>query len=397
MRSMTNTLTILFAMSLLIVFSMCLSFDAALAEEIELPVTGTDQVRTAKTLMLSSGEHVQLDGLFNAETGMPVFEDVSSVFRFTVENGMAYLLTGGGVGFQEYDAGLALVNVSDPYSPDLVSFAEVSHAGGTDVAVRNDFAYVTEYLGDALYVINMHAPEGPDVVDVFELNQSHRQLYGLAIDENVLYVDDGDYLWSINIADPWNLELICPSERQDDEETSNFRRESSILVKEDEAYLWSPMGMVVVDIEDPEYMPSITSYRAGEFEHGLGFDLEGDYIYGSAGYHGVNTVDVSDPTSPNSLNTTNTPRYFSAVAAAGDQLYVADPFNRIYVYDIEELRNPGLIRTVDLAQDNPRDNHAAGLGRLEVHGDLLVGAKLAQTEFYNWGYRGLVHIFSIED
>ena len=167
-----------------------------------------------------------------------------------------------------WDAGLSIVNISDPTNPTLAGRYDTP---GYAIAVFVDgyYAYVADGVS-GLQIIGVYYPNNPVFVGSYDTPFS---AYGVWVSGNYAYVADVTTgLVVLNVADPTNPTLVSTFD------TQNAR---SVYV-------------------------------------------DGNYAYISDGFGGLLVIDVSDPANPGLDESYDTPWFASSAAVIGDNVFVAD-------------------------------------------------------------------------
>jgi len=178
------------------------------------------------------------------------------------------------------DAGLQVIDVSDPSSPTDITALDMTCA--TSVTISGHYVYVTD-LG--LRILDISKPNRPEEI-------SYLETPGVSRDVHV----EGHYAY---VADDWK-------------------------------------GIRVIDISDKtrpyEVGNIITSGYAWDI------DLAGSNLYVAACGGGLKVIDVLDPTKPYEITVTTPSREALGVAVAGQHAYVAQATSGLGIYSSEPTR-----------------------------------------------------------
>lgn len=202
-----------------------------------------------------------------------------------------------------------VIDVSDPQQPEVVYFDR--ECGFTaDVAACGDYVALTTYYGGVrLYHI---ANSGQANL----LSTSDGEFYNGAVvlTDDYAYVAADD-LYIIDVSDKKNPKVIghCDTPGR---ATELALRGSHILVADAQA------GLQVVDVSDPE-APVLVGSCYYPITGAIGVTAHGNYAYVADGTHGVVVIDVSDPTTPTFAGEFDTPGEATNLAVQGEYVYVA--------------------------------------------------------------------------
>lgn len=189
-------------------------------------------------------------------------------------------------------AGLRLVDVSNPYSPSLLSTFETrQHA--VDVGVKNNVAYVIEYY--VMEIIDVSDPFHPTLIDTFNLSAIGREI---CIVNSMAYIAKGGRLQI--------LDITIPS--------------------------------AIVDLGT--YLTGVGGTYACA--------VDGNVAYVAVDDMGLQIVDISNPSAPTLLGTYDTPGRARGVSASNGVVCVTDMSEGLHIIDVSDPQLPSLIRTFEL-------------------------------------------------
>ena len=120
------------------------------------------------------------------------------------------------VGLADDDAGLTVLDLTDPALPTLL--ASVPFATAYGVAVAGDYAYVATGSGHGSYaggllIIDIRRPQTPTLTGNYAITSWHSFAWGVAVTGDFAYVtashplDDHGYLEVIHVSSPENPTL----------------------------------------------------------------------------------------------------------------------------------------------------------------------------------------------
>lgn len=251
---------------------------------------------------------------------------------------------------------LTVIDVSVPSKPrpagiilDGQNGANLKGASG--VYITNDLAFVVSRWGNALEIINVSDPTNPVHVSTLSDGDSGAVLsdpYSLYVSGHYAFICNY-YSSSLEIVDIGNplIPIHLASINTDIFPTS-------VVVKENYAYLSTSSAMQIIDISNPA-MP----FMASSLENGTDGAVisGGSSLFSSDGYvyltsafaDNVEIIDVSNPLLPKHAGKTNFPDYIlknpQGIAVEGNYAYVTSP-GVFSVLDISKKNDPTLITRV---------------------------------------------------
>ena len=214
-----------------------------------------------------------------------------------VEGGYAFIADGY--------KGLAIIDVSDPTSPRLLTSLELP-GRAEEVAVSNGFAYVgvceEEEEGQwlvikaELIVVKVTDPMRPERVGSLSMGD----IRGIAVSGNLAFISSGDDLLIVDISDPRSPAVISRLKTPAPPWGIEVAGDGLILIACSEA------GLISVDVSDPTSPRMLSKTRASPFVCDVA--VEGDIAFtGGSGF--ITAVDVSDPRRLKGLSAWSTKRH----------------------------------------------------------------------------------------
>jgi hypothetical protein len=232
----------------------------------------------------------------------------------TVYGASAYVTTD----LSSTQAGLYVIDVSDPGAPAVVGFSLLDTLSPSDVMAADDFAYVVD-MDRGLRTFDVHTPTAPQQVGGYTVAGGG---YAVTVAGGCAYFDG--------------------------------RRG----------------GLNIIDITDPAE-PVRTAFRPeGGFVR-----VVGNIGYSASGYGGLEIFDLSDPTNPVLLGVFDDMQYVGDVAVAGSYAYLAD-WTGVIVVDVSDPSAPvqvGMCSDMGIASGiDVSANYAYVVGHHYVDGALWV-------------------------
>ena len=233
-----------------------------------------------------------------------------------------------------YNAGLSIVNVSNPAAPTLVSNLPLpgGFAGRAyDLAVSGNYVYVADYLG-GFKGIDVSNPASPSVVWNYFLGTA----YSVAVSGGYLYLGQNwpgvDVMSLSNPAAPafvgrWPI--------------GSYKEADEIVVSGTVAYLANrDDGLVMLNVSDPANPAFLGAYDTPGIA--LSVAVVGTTAY-VADYYSIQTIDVTNPASPSLLGSrSSVPRPGGVVADAGS-VDVVDSVFGFSRYDASDPNLPTIV------------------------------------------------------
>jgi hypothetical protein len=294
--------------------------------------------------------------------------------------------------------GLYIVNVADPTSPQQVGQCGTPGVAAS-VAVKDTLLYVAD-RGAGLRIISVRDPASPYEVG-FYLDTTGSVHNDVAVEDNFAYVTTvlENLLQVINIADPTNPSLAgscaMPSNAQ------------GITVSGSYAYV-AAGDLLIVDVSNPLNPHEVGRYVTPNFA--MDVRVVGNTAYVADGYSGLRVIDVSDPQQPEELGFYDTPGYTNGIDLAGDYVCVTeDPIGlrvfQFYGAGIEEAPNATVRMTnaativrgvLVLGAVDSRQNAAYRADLLDISGRKVLSLKSGANDVSQLG-SGVYYVYQATD
>lgn len=240
------------------------------------------------------------------------------------------------------DAGLKIIDVSDPLSPVLID--SVSTRGfAADVFLSGNYAFVAD--GDS----------GLAVIDVSNPGAKSSSLIG-TLDIPGGYVADvsvqGDYAYlavstaGFRVADVSNLALpqIVGAE-------TSLTLCQSVDVSGSYAYVTDGIaGLKVLDVSDPDNPWIIDGVKSSTWINASDVIVRGSKAYVTDSGNGLHVVDITTPNSVVEIGHTETTGQAMQVSVNGNYGYVADSESGMQLIDLEDPANPIIVGNIDFPE-----------------------------------------------
>jgi hypothetical protein len=326
------------------------------------------------------------------------YENFIGFFDVAVVDHYAYLaLDAQGNG----DSGLAILDVTNPKSPTLVSSPTLQFPAHR-LSISGNYAYVLEgYPGGVLHIFDISDPHQPVQTGYYD-NPGEEYTYSLAIKNQIAYLlsEDAGVL-IIDISDPTLPVLI--GTYQPFETTGTGLSTITMLGNYTYLSLGNPAGLLIADLTDPASPATLGMYRCpgsawdvavydhyayvldvtgvsvvdfseptdpiqvGHFGTGGGdgrITIHSPYAYWADLDAGLRILDISTPADPVEIGRLDTPGYAHSVDIVGDYAYVADTTGGLRIIDVTNPISPtevGFITPEDMLQASPHDVVVIGM------------------------------------
>lgn len=273
-----------------------------------------------------------------------------SRLRPVVVGGRAYVAAG--------DAGLIILDVSDPAHPAPISTLDGSFANSVDVVGERAYVSVTHVSqmlpnSSELLSVDISNPANPQVLGRYALKD------GIGIDDiqvvgalaYILTASENGLL-ILNIEDPAHPALV-----------GRFDTEAgpkSLQVIGTRAYILTYFeGILVIDVHDPTAPTQLAAYAPRGEAHGLTIVGERAFINDN---YGLLALDIRRPAHPQVIGQYDTaPSGFIANVAVVDNLaYVAAYMQGMRIFDIRDSSRPRLIGDFQVKDLVPRALQVVG-------------------------------------
>jgi len=235
---------------------------------------------------------------------------------------------------------LVVIDIADPANIRQVASLDLP-ARARDVAVMGGYAYLA--CSDAgLVIVDVTQPVMPHVVGQVALGWAS----GVAVDGGLGFVAADDQLHVVDVSDPAHPQAFGS--------VAIPGGAVAVAVADQYAYVGGPDGLHVVRCADPA-QPVLTGSVATDGTVAR-VAIAGVHAFAATGARGLQVVDVADPTAPHITCTIDTARSAQDVAVVGttvylacnDYAYVPLPGCGLFVIDAANPVRPATIGALDL-------------------------------------------------
>lgn len=234
-------------------------------------------------------------------------------------------------------SGMAVLNISDPTSPSLLTSTTETgnyHA----VTVSGNHAYVADY-GYGLRIYDITVPFAPTLVGSAPAGTNTECV-----------TVSGDYAFvGVHFSGMKVYNIVNPASPVFAGSYVGDGYFEKIVVSGDYAFIATnrnSLGFLVLDISDPTHPTHAGHCLTPHYP--MGVAVAGDNAYIADGNTGIVVFNVSDPENPVPIDTLDTPGYAYDVEVSGDFAYVADWIDGgLTVIDISNPANAVLVGSCD--------------------------------------------------
>jgi hypothetical protein len=308
--------------------------------------TGVNEVALSGNYAYVSADCLQVIDISDPANPKRVGEDCSSghLISVAVSGHYAYVGTGGGA--------LEVIDISDPAHPKRVGGSNTGGSPVSSVAVSGNFAYVA--VGDpglmgggdaGLQVIDISDPANPQRLGV---NDTNGMTVDVARSGNYAYVAEGYAgLKVIDVSNAGNPRNVSEYHTIGWAEQVTVSAKYAYVTERKYAgeYDWV-YGLEIVDVSNPANPKHVGWYDAGTWAGKAA--LSGNYAY-LAGADGLQVIDISQPASPRQVGryagatNLNPLTAIRSIAVAGDHAYVVNRKDGLLVLDVSNPANIGKV------------------------------------------------------
>ena len=285
-------------------------------------VASTRPMFDADKLMEWMTQRRSMNETFTATYSKAGFDSLNVRFVGSYDTpGRAYgvYVSGGYAYVADWNAGLRVIDVSDPENPVEVGYYDTPGYAHR-VCISGGYAYVADNWA-GLRIIDVSDPSNP--VEVGH-HDTPTIAVGIYVSGDYAYVTDRDAgLRVIDVSAPGNPEEVGYYD------TPGWALD--VYVSGDYAYVADEdSGLRVIDVSDPRNPVEVSYYETLGSAHGV--YVLGDYAYVAGSDGGLRIIDVSDPSNPEEVGYYDTPGWACGVYVSGGYAYVADDDAGLQIY-----------------------------------------------------------------
>ena len=235
----------------------------------------------------------------------------------TADDPYGLFVTGGYAYITDWQGGeLRIVDLSAPGGPAQVGFYDVLGYNANDVFVVGTLAYVA--TGSGFYILNVSNPGA--ISQVYRYRPSGAYFFSEVVvvgDYAYLIDDEGGYkMWVIDVSTP-----TLPYFEGDFDSLGSVDK---LVIDGNLIYIaGETQGLNIYDITNPAAPTEVGSFNPSGM---WVFDVEvdGNFAYLAAGNDGMRVVDISNPATPTEVNDYATSGTLNDIHILGDEAYLVD-------------------------------------------------------------------------
>ena len=306
-----------------------LDFNSTSAEPEPIVLVDTQTIADDLTAVYYSGGYVYV---LTVDAGMRV---VNATDPMELDSIGIYSITGSANGIfvvddvayiADTDTGLETVDVTDPTTP--TSLGDYSIAGGANnVYVADDYAYVVDST-TGLTILDVSTPATPTFEGDYAISGD---VNSVVVQDDVAYVVDSTVgLHILNVSDPTDPTLIGTYEAENSVYDVDVKGSYAYIVGEN-------IGLQSINITDLSAPLLAGTYQLSGSVNGIDIDNEHAYIVDSI--YGLHIVSILDSTDLYQVGTFETPTESVAVFIEDGYAYVAETGTGLEVYSVRPRFN----------------------------------------------------------
>jgi hypothetical protein len=227
----------------------------------------------------------------------------------------------------DWDAGLAVIDISDPWSPAGV-FDFDTQGLANSVFVSGNLAFLADW-SYGVSIFDITDPQAPVFMSIWD---SPGVTYNVYATGNYVYMADfNSGLVVLDITDPFDPVHVTTIP------TPGLA--TGIWGTGDYVYLADfPDGILTFDISDPESPQLVDTYvSAGA---AINISGSGDLLFLSDGGGGVKILSIAQPSEPIFVTAIGTTGYVNDVSVSDTLMYIAEDSAGVSVYSISDYWSP---------------------------------------------------------
>lgn len=319
------------------------NFTIIVGEEFRIEIPGFQVGADGKTYFFGSLQATQADG-----SPLPAWIHLDSPPTPFVPNIIGNVKTGTShrIVLQKdfavvaaNEAGLQLVNFSDPQHPKIISNLPLSGGFAEDVTIKRDVVLVAE--GTGLLLVNISDPKHPKLIGK-QILPGHT--LGVDIDRRkgvALVAANEAGLQFVNISDTWRPKIISTQALPGNAENVIVQRDVALVAA-------SSAGLQLVNISDTRHPKIISGQALPGIAH---IAVQGDIALVTAGKNGLQLMNISNPNSPKLISRQALPGDVYYSTAQGDWALVAAYSAGLQIVDFRLPTLPRIVAQVKLNSD----------------------------------------------
>ena len=257
------------------------------------------------------------------------YEDINNGTDLKIRDQYAYVV---GTGTNDFH----IINISDPFNPTEVSTLPAGFRI-EQIALQGNYAYLLDRLDKVLIIFDIVDPTDPTLMGSASISQGMDKL---AVSGDYAYISNGtgQDLSIINVSDPANpvvdTTFIPGSNLRDLAIQGNY-----LYVLRDGG---NNEGLLVYDLTTPDMPNEIGSVSFGEDP--ISMTVSGNYVYVGEDDEGFYVVEISDPANPTLIGSLPIEGEFDDITVEGNYAFLIDDEDDdlLVIINIQDPANPYL-------------------------------------------------------
>lgn len=225
-------------------------------------------------------------------------------------------------------SGLRIIDISDPNSPILTSTFK-TEGSAQNVSISGHYAYIAEWNTEnrgGLRIVDINDPENPVGTGFLGVGNS----FNLDVGGNYAYLGEGERFHVINVQSPSSPSLVG---------TCAVAAPTGIEVSGEYAYISNlSNGLIVIDIRRPEAPRVVGHWESRNWT--MGVAVSDTLAYLACYDNGLFVLNIRNPISPVELGSCDLPDDSYAVNVSGSTAYIANSYNGLRIVDISNPIQP---------------------------------------------------------
>jgi hypothetical protein len=264
------------------------------------------------------------------------YDDPQILNRINICGNYAYVTQG--------KCGLKILDISNPISPTLTGSIDEYEPGGNlkVVFVSGHLAYLADYMGE-FKIVDISIPSSPVLVGSYKISPEAGDLHDIFVSGNYAYLITGGegFLYILDISKPKSPRLTGI---YDPAEPLCMIK---IYVSGNYAYIGiDNKGLLIIDISNPTSPAWKGEYYIPKaFISAIYVSVDRHHVFLACGQEGLKIIDVSNPASPRLEAQYNSSPVFD-IGVKGNYAYLqGGDSSRLSVLDVSLISSPVLLST----------------------------------------------------
>jgi hypothetical protein len=213
---------------------------------------------------------------------------------------------------------LYIFDITDPASPEQVGFSSTTGATWS-IDVKNDFAYLGDYYGQGLSIVDISDPTNPFQVIFVETGDG--STFDVQVVDTLIYLAENDGIRIFNISDPTNPQSV------------GFGEWGCVAIDVYGRFAYitngDPGQIGIIRVSDPANLELMAIYEANEGIKELA--VIDTFLFAACNAR-IRMLNVADSLNPQLVGYQKTPGYNYDVAIANEYIYVPTLNLGLFVY-----------------------------------------------------------------